>query len=700
MQNEYLKRVREDNAEADGCVEYVFNRAVAEFRSVRDGNLVAVPGDDVSAKTKIKAPPVFFESRHLFRLAFDKPIPKSVDVDHPMAAIADGFQYEDGVLWGDIDFINSPGVFSLKLRVVHSDDRKEELEFKLPVVSVKMNVERDYQIIKEDIQKASPGLVLAFLAKTFDDSGLDGKKRRRTDEEWFAILQDVFDEYERACKKIINDPHRRYVVEPMWRRADRIKRWSPQQVNLFLRTDEATREVVRFMTTQIAAAIDTAENRFVLYTLKTLAQDLVSFADKYAGREGVNEKFISDIKDRGRGLVRLSQDPFFRGVGRFDGFRQQSLVLQRRPGYAQVLNVWLRLQQALSPTKKGVQIGYRPISALYEFWCFLEFRKLLSAELKDKGKERVESGTVDNVLDKEDLKDGAKEKTLSKLVHEWEVEGWTYKLSYQKTYGLEGGDKTFAIDYLQRPDIVLSIKDNASSNEYTYLFDSKYRVSTMDGKDASPRDAIDEMHRYRDAILYRRGDGSLQQPNREAIGAYVIFPGRSGDKSYEYAEKRAVENIGAIPLLPGAEGEAKLVEFIKEIIAKRTAGDHLSKDIPTRGTTVVVGEAVGENEVVNAAELSATGVERVLRMFICPVPKMRDSTPGIYKQIKVSRPAQADIMLEIDKSVPVRDAVAGDITAFLLPSDKEYWIYGIKGRHIVAAGLETGSSARVASDVR
>jgi len=131
------------------------------------------------------------------------------------------------------------------------------------------------------------------------------------------------------------------------------------------------------------------------------------------------------------------------------------------------------------------------------------------------------------------------------------------------------------------------------------LFDSKYRVSTMDGKDASPRDAIDEMHRYRDAILYRRGDGSLQQPNREAIGAYVIFPGRSGDKSYEYAEKRAVENIGAIPLLPGANGEAKLVGFIKEIIAKRTAGDHLSKDIPTRGTTVVVGEGFGEADVVD-----------------------------------------------------------------------------------------------------
>ena len=695
QQSEYLERVREDDPVTDGFVQYDFSRGVTEFRSFRDGKMADLPDDDGVPKRTVKAPPVFFESRHQFRIAFDKPVPKDVEIDHPMEAIADGFQYdENGVLWGDIDFINSPGVFSLKLRIVHADDRSEELDFKLPVVSVKMNVERDYKVIKDDIQKVSPGLILAFLAKTFGDAGLNGRKRRQTDEEWFGILQDVFDEYERACKKIINDPHRRYVVEPMWQRADRVKRWTPQQANLFERMDEATREVMRFRTTRIAAAIDTVENRFVLHTLKSLSRDLVDFAEKYAGREGVNEDFIKGIKERGSNLERLTHEPFFRGVGRFEGFRQQSLVLQRRPGYAQVLNVWLRLQQALSPTKKGIQVGYRPISALYEFWCFLEFRKLLTVELKVEGEEKVEAGTVENVLDKEDLKDGEMEKTLSKLVHVWKMDGWTYTLSYQKTYGLEGDDRTFAIDYLQRPDIVLSMKDDASGNEYTYLFDSKYRVSTMDGKDASPRDAIDEMHRYRDAILYRRSDGSLWRPDREAIGAYVLFPGRSGDKSYEYAEKRSVENIGAIPLLPGAEGEAKLVAFIKEILAKRTPESHLASDIPTRGTTVVVGEAVGKNEIASAPVLSAHGVEQVLKTFRCPVLKALGIDPSVFKQIRITRPGQADLILEIDHSEPVRIADSNDLACFNLSGGQDYLIYGIKGNHIEVAGIETSSRAR------
>ena len=121
----------------------------------------------------------------------------------------------------------------------------------------------------------------------------------------------------------------------------------------------------------------------------------------------------------------------------------------------------------------------------------------------------------------------------------------------------------------------------------------------MDGKDASPRDAIDEMHRYRDAILYRRGDTILQQPNRrETIGAYVLFPGRSGNRSYEYKEKCEIENIGAIPLLPGEDGEAKLLSFIQTIVTKRSPNEHLGKVIPTRGTTVVIGTADMEYVIV------------------------------------------------------------------------------------------------------
>lgn len=41
--------------------------------------------------------------------------------------------------------------------------------------------------------------------------------------------------------------------------------------------------------------------------------------------------------------------------------------------------------------------------------------------------------------------------------------------------------------------------------KFTYLFDAKYRIDGKDrnGVDVPPEDAINQMHRYRDAIYYK-----------------------------------------------------------------------------------------------------------------------------------------------------------------------------------------------------
>lgn len=49
----------------------------------------------------------------------------------------------------------------------------------------------------------------------------------------------------------------------------------------------------------------------------------------------------------------------------------------------------------------------------------------------------------------------------------------------------------------------------------TYLFDAKYRIDgKVNGVDSPPDDAINQMHRYRDAIYYKdnkEGDVSLEE---------------------------------------------------------------------------------------------------------------------------------------------------------------------------------------------
>ena len=122
---------------------------------------------------------------------------------------------------------------------------------------------------------------------------------------------------------------------------------------------------------------------------------------------------------------------------------------------------------------------------------------------------------------------------------------------------------------------------------FTYLFDAKYRIDERGGKDASPAEPINDMHRYRDAILYRSQDGE-RKLSRQVVGAYVLYPGRPLPDSYDYQKLIDNENIGAIPLLPGEAGGKALKDFIKTILDKKTPQSHLAADIPTRGTTVVV----------------------------------------------------------------------------------------------------------------
>ena len=140
------------------------------------------------------------------------------------------------------------------------------------------------------------------------------------------------------------------------------------------------------------------------------------------------------------------------------------------------------------------------------------------------------------------------------------------RLHYQHTYNRSSGEvHTATTD--NRPDIVLTIH-KPDGFELTYLFDAKYRVSddneftkedkeeinTLRTADYPPSDAINQMHRYRDAIYYGEKQENVQRHSaKEIIGGYILFPGRGDDaavrNSYFYKSIEAV-NIGAFPLLP------------------------------------------------------------------------------------------------------------------------------------------------------
>lgn len=160
----------------------------------------------------------------------------------------------------------------------------------------------------------------------------------------------------------------------------------------------------------------------------------------------------------------------------------------------------------------------------------------------------------------------------------------------------------------QRPDIVLNIRKETGEVVLTYLYDAKYRVindkkldrdfeaqdiaemGVLPGGDYPPTDAINQMHRYRDAIYYSKEHEPYRA--KEIIGGYILFPGRGSD---EYIRQRyysaSVEsvNIGAFPLLP--HSDSLLRDHLADILMRFTAADaHVAKAKPQRTLAYVTEE--------------------------------------------------------------------------------------------------------------
>ena len=553
--------------------------------------------DETTPNGTEKVKPSFYETRYFMRCDFKDPSVKDAVFFHKMASVSEAFDFDGKTLVGTLDFVNSPGKFHFEI-VWYRGGVRESAAFDWMVVSEKLNVQEDYKQIVSTIEENAPGLVRAFLAKSKGDAGLI-RRDDTNDAIWADIFTEIADRYQRACEWVTNRPHLKYVSEVEYRRPGLVKRWTPELVNRYARMDRGMRAVSLFRTEQISPQVDTIENRFVKFTLKSISGTIQRFVKVCEGHKAVSEVFVKDLSNRGKALSKIMRKPFFAGVGRFTGFRQENMVLQRKQGYAEIYASWLMLQRTLDTTKAGFSVGHRPISALYEFWCFLKIADVLEKNFGfGMPNGRIDGAHVYDDLFEEPDPDKIEASTLSALSYEYpEKDGATIKLLYQQNYG-EGASGNLAYYNPQRPDIVLVIEREKQT--YTYLFDAKYRIDTRGDKDASPAEPINDMHRYRDAILYRSQDDD-HKLSRQIIGAYVLYPGRPLPQSYNYAELIKNENIGAIPLLPGEDGGSALKSFIGEILSKKTPESHLSADIPTRGTTVVVGKDEGEfleNEVV------------------------------------------------------------------------------------------------------
>ena len=564
----------------------------------------------------VKARPVFYETTYQVRCQFAlNSHVENAYVLHEMKSIADEFYYENNLLDGRLDFVNSPGRFTFDI-VYLRHHHEEHLRLIWWVVSEKIDVIHDANEIKAKIEEANKGFVYTFLSKTKNNAGIS-KLSSVNNGEWLDIFRNFVEQYKTAINCIVNSPHLRYRLQEQYERSDRIKQWSPALANQFNSFDTDRKERYLFRIEQVSPNIDTTENRFVLFTLKKITTKLEMLEARCRESSEIADTYTAQLTNWHVSLMRLMANPFFKKISCFTGLHQENLVLQRKRGYSKIFETWLALQHAIDVTKNAFDAGNRPIWKLYEFWCFLVIRDFLKSKQYKIDENANCLGSLSQIKDifndvdpEADEKDTSHEKGSNKCEYVFDDAGLrTITLTYQQSYSNSSIDDVdnskIAHIVEQIPDIVMTIHENKTGNEYTYLFDAKYQNMSLPNDtnpqtDAAPYRTINEMHRYRDAILYRKQKSASDAKGHlthEIIGAFVLYPGRI-DKSFDYKTFIVEENIGAIPVTPGKGGLKELNYFLESILDRKDAPAHLDSAIPTRGTSLVVGDAHPEYVIV------------------------------------------------------------------------------------------------------
>lgn len=544
---------------------------------------------------------------------------------------------------GNIDFLNEPGRFRLEFSY-QKDGKKRNSYITFDVVSPKLDTKNDYKSLLKEVNDEYTDVIYRYLSITLQQFS---RGHVNNDATWMSAFQSVVDDYVKNVKRIIQNPHSQIVNFKTSRKAEQIKYWTPAMEEQYGEiAKEGKQEEFYFSYDESCSTHDTMENRFIKHTLQSIGRRLIAVINTVLAttQEELSEKHRMVWIGYCNTIRKLSKHPFFKTIGKFDGLKQESLVLQSRTGYQQIYKDWLKLKRGIDLYNGAANIGTLQIWEIYELWCFIKMKKMV-AEVMGISREQPDfeslvtepKGTLLNPFTDSTLEhvveykyptatedDDDERKALLKA-HEGDI----VTLHYQHTFNRKSGNDKYGMGINtatteQRPDIVLNIRKASGEVVLTYLYDAKYRVindknldkdfeaediaesERLKGGDYPPTDAINQMHRYRDAIYYSKEHEPYR--SKEIIGGYILFPGRGEDENIlkrYYSESVESVNIGAFPLTPSIDKSREgsiLRSHLKSILMEKVDTEsHVAKAKPQRTLAYISEEEMLSDDLVMVA---------------------------------------------------------------------------------------------------
>lgn len=540
------------------------------------------------------APAIFFDNvDYPIWIDFDRKVEKA-QWGSTLESENEKFNFRKNILAGFINYGNEVGRSEIQFSYQIGEETKQ-FTFSFEVLSTKLNYHEHWRKIIEDIESEYKMLSLDFMKRTFHGftPDTDGES---IDLIWWSVFQKEQDNFITACRSIIDRPRHRLHGREVYLRADKLK-CVPSVVENEVAEHRMDFAHLYRVEEQIQSN-DTQENRFLKYALQQITSKYDALKKRIETIRNYSVEQKEQMDKMLQTLKHLGCHSFFRTVGKFKGFNQESLILQRATGYSQVYRTWNMLKRAYSLNDGIYRLQSKDIATLYEIWCFIEVSHIVRDQLGLTQDDLDHQNRMEmNGIFTWELGKGEHSKILFKKDNV-ELAELMYNPKHTETDNdITGINNMVARTVPQKPDIVLQLTKNDLHRDMkmTYLFDAKYRISGKDSKgvDTPPDDAINQMHRYRDAIYYKEYESAPLK--KEVIGGYILFPGDGDTADVEVSKfyKTIGEvNIGAFPLRPKDKRNRELLEhFIKELIETKSV-DTVSQVIPQKGAIVQVGNRV------------------------------------------------------------------------------------------------------------
>lgn len=519
--------------------------------------------ETLTAPNVIETKPLFFEQQD-YEIVIENKGNYSIEFWHENSLLRNKVRpvgKSQKVLSGILNFRSEVGISDLIIKV----NGKTFLKIEIEVFPSKVDYQKDYNQILQDVNKEIYNLAFDFLKRTYLQAATKETVGNSLTE-FFSIINLLFEKFIGAVNIIIQAPHHVLQSESMVVPFHKLKKSNTSAIKWltkkpqYLLKDGNDYIPQKALMTKKTVSFDTFENRFVKYILNSVLKRLVTFKENYIGLDKDSDEYVLQrIDGMYREVQKRLEYSFLRNVGELHTLNALSLVLNMAPGYKDVYKYYLILIRGLSLHGDLFKISVKDLAVLYEYWCFIKLNSLFRKKYKLLSQDMIKASYKGLTVN---LRRG----NPAKVSYENPKNGERITLAYNPS---QGRLPTVS----QRPDNILSLEKQKSKINYEYIFDAKYRINpALEGSQykrdyqlpGPEEDDINTMHRYRDAIVHKTvGRSDLE---RTTFGAYVLFPYNNEEQYREHHFYKSIEevNVGGLPFLPSATSMVE--EMLDELI--------------------------------------------------------------------------------------------------------------------------------------